>query len=285
MCVHILGTGHVMKHNVSESERQGPAIHREVGRHVFSLDTKRKRQPSFTQYVTEKAASAVAASHHRCLLIRPPVICLRFPVATSLMDILCQDDWDFFYLSPKDLAHCKNDSFTDLFYCFHSLSLSWWNYSTEMTLCYGYTLCLFCYWIEWILSVVVIMCVNTAGKHAKEQQQQWMRVFSTGAEVKIKNSSEQRWERSNRDLIWSWNNQEEPGHAVLYQVYPKPRVCYDIQGQFGIVLFVLLKPHLSQENRRVRYRFNFRNTHPDRLVKLVKTHQTRTQMLHSLKLK
>lgn len=96
VCVHILVTGHVTKHNVSESERQGPAIHREVGRHVFYLDTKGKRPASFTQYVTEKAASAAAASHHRCLLIRPPVICLRFPVSTSLMDILCQDEWDFF---------------------------------------------------------------------------------------------------------------------------------------------------------------------------------------------
>lgn len=44
--VHVLVTGHVTKH-MSESERQGPAIYREVGRDVFYLDTIRKRQPPF----------------------------------------------------------------------------------------------------------------------------------------------------------------------------------------------------------------------------------------------
>lgn len=98
----------------------------------------------------------------------------------------------------------------------------WWNYSTEMTLCYCCTLYLFCHWIEWIPSVVIIpICCDSAGMYVCEYSMQknsrsseWV-CSRLVQRWKIQNSSEQRRERSNRDLIWSWNNQAEPEHAVI----------------------------------------------------------------------
>lgn len=64
---------------MTESERQGPAIHREAERDenihrsmlsvkMFFIKTqKENNNPPFIQFATENAASAAAVSQHRCL--------------------------------------------------------------------------------------------------------------------------------------------------------------------------------------------------------------------------